>query len=121
MQDEGGRPAWALRITQSRLALGWSQYRLAAELAGLIGRRTGQPADPENVRRGLTEWEKGRRQPLAQSWELLACALDVSVPWLRDRTREEDDNVERRELLHALGLVGVAGLTPHVAASRRVA
>jgi hypothetical protein len=110
MHDEGGRPAWALRVIQARLALGWSQHRLAVELAGLIGRRTGQPADPENLRRGLTEWEMGRRKPLAQSWDLLACALEVSVPWLRDGAVEEDEDVDRRELLTALGVVGFAGL-----------
>ena len=120
MQDMNGRPAWALRIIQARLALGWSQHRLAVEIAGLIGRRTGQRPDPAYVQRRLVDWETGKRKPSQRSWELLACALDVSVAWLRDGMCEEDEDVERREFLHALGLVGAAGLAPQVVASRRV-
>ena len=88
------------------------------EIAGLIGRRTGQRPDPAYVQRRLVDWETGKWKP--RDWELLACALDVSVAWLRDGIHEEDENVERRELLTALGLVGVAGLTPQVVASRQV-
>jgi hypothetical protein len=120
MQEVDGRPAWVLRIIQARRSLGWGQRRLAVEIAGLIGRRTGRPADPANVQRRLVDWETGKWKPSQQSWELLACALDVSMTWLRDGTHEEDEDVERRELLTALGLVGVAGLAPQVAASRRV-
>ena len=118
MQDKGGRPAWALRIIQARRSLGWGQHRLAVEIAGLIGRRTGRAPNPANVQRRLVDQETGKWKP--RDWELLTCALDVSVTWLRDGTREEDKNVERRELLHALGLVGMAGLTPQVVASRQV-
>ena len=124
MQNLEGRPAWALRIIEARRLLGWSQFRLAVEIAGLIGRRTGQRPDPAYVQRRLVDWETGRWKPNQRSWELLACALDVSVAWLRDgrreEDREEDDGVERRELLTALGLVGAAGLAPQVVASRRV-
>jgi transcriptional regulator with XRE-family HTH domain len=69
-------------ISDLRSAAGWSQSRLAAELAAVSGRDT-------VTREDISRWEKGRRMPGPYWLRYLAASLQVPLTTLEEAGRME--------------------------------
>ncbi len=94
-------------IRDLRLALGWSQGRLAAELCRIAAYQT-------VTRECVSRWEHGKRMPGPFWLPVLAEALQVPV-WELERAK-----MRRRDLLKISGVVAAAaGVTPAIHAVGR--
>lgn len=71
------KPGWAVRLTQERMARGWTQKQTIGAI-----RRAAEPAhvvDDDHLMRNWHNWEGGYRKPQGRYRELIADAFGVDV------------------------------------------